>query len=178
MPVVLAGWLEKKGHLIKNWKRRYVTIEDSELSYYLDESLRQKKGGILLDQTTKVLVRDGTRHSWKFRILSHGKSLELSAVSEQERDFWVTTIRELFRTTAVAAETATTQSMSLSSSEKMSIHLNPDSHDLEEESDDDDDDDTELYETPLNVPQQAFGELQLPDIPSDILPDLDDLIGT
>jgi hypothetical protein len=171
MPV-LAGWLEKKGHLIKNWKKRYVTIEENELSYYQDDSLIQKKGGIQLNETTKVLLVDGRTHSWKFRIISQGKCLELSAVSENERDFWVSTIRELFG--SQMGKTGT-QSVSNLSSENISIYTTNDSDNDDEDSDDDNSDHHEL----TNPPQTANEEcgVRFPDIPFDLLPDLDDLIG-
>lgn len=176
--VILAGWLEKKGHIIKNWKRRYTILEGNELSYHTDETLRNKKGSIQLDQSTKVQIRDGSTHSWKFRIISNGKHLELSAGSENERDLWVTTIRDHIQSmnglngSSVYYNKRRTTSVgsSITPTDSITIYTTNDS----DQSDDSDDESSveSLSQQPLVMTDFD----NLPDIPLDILPDLNDLI--
>jgi hypothetical protein len=54
--------------------KKISVVEANVVSYYLDECLAKIKGTIKLDDSTKVLVRDGRTHSWKFRIITQGKN--------------------------------------------------------------------------------------------------------
>jgi hypothetical protein len=180
MPL-LSGWLEKKGHLVKNWKRRYVVVEANVVSYYLDESLAKIKGTIKLDDSTKVLVRDGRTHSWKFRIITQGKNLELSASTENDRDFWVSTIRETLGSKGkrYIHETASSISNSLASTVGIVDAINDyDSEDSESHEEVNESGTSgHLEGTKPSAPKIEYSLGNLPDIPLDILPDLDDLIG-
>jgi hypothetical protein len=96
MEVQLEGWLEKKGHLIKNWKKRYVVLTRANLRYFVDNSQTQLKGTIPLDHTTRVLVRDGRSHAWKFAVETGAeKFLELAAENVEARTYWVNTLNVL-----------------------------------------------------------------------------------
>ncbi|GLE03391.1 hypothetical protein PINS_up012293 [Pythium insidiosum] len=44
----MRGWLWKRGHVRKNWKRRYFVLDKSVLRYYTDESATRLKGEVLL----------------------------------------------------------------------------------------------------------------------------------
>ncbi|KAJ0394382.1 hypothetical protein P43SY_007043 [Pythium insidiosum] len=44
----MRGWLWKRGHVRKNWKRRYFVLEKSVLRYYTDEGASRLKGEVLL----------------------------------------------------------------------------------------------------------------------------------
>lgn len=206
MPI-LAGWLEKKGHLVKNWKRRYVIVEENILIYYVDDSLNNKKGEMKLDETTRILIRDGKTHSWKFRIITRGKELELSALNEDERNLWVTTLKEtlgikcdLYRSSSLSISSSTTISTSLTTSTSTSgqsrinsiendtlIFNNNNIYNNNKEEGEEDSDD-EIIDEPIQLKQEfqkenhQYQEEQqtielFPEFSLDILPDLDDLLG-
>jgi len=40
----VKGWLTKRGHIVKNWLKRYFILTQTSISYYEDEKLSQKKG--------------------------------------------------------------------------------------------------------------------------------------
>jgi len=85
--------MKKKGHLVKNWKERFVVVTDDKLSYYVDAKMTKKKGEISLNKSTRVLTRDGRTHPWKFGISDGNSFLELSAASEKERSLWVRVLK-------------------------------------------------------------------------------------
>lgn len=43
-----SGWLTKQGHLIRNWKRRYFTLDGGVLKYFVAENLSDLKGELPL----------------------------------------------------------------------------------------------------------------------------------
>jgi hypothetical protein len=91
--IVIDGWLEKKGHFVKNWKLRYVIVSGSTLAYYTDKSMKTKKGEIVLDRYTRVLSRDGRSHNHKFGITNSSSFLELCAESDEQRTRWIKALR-------------------------------------------------------------------------------------
>jgi calcium/calmodulin-dependent protein kinase I len=43
--VAYSGWMTKQGGLIKNWKKRWFVLrKNGDLDYYLDKSMKKKKG--------------------------------------------------------------------------------------------------------------------------------------
>lgn len=50
------GYLWKKGHLRRNWSERWFTLKPSDLSYYVSEERKEKKGSISLDRNSCVEV--------------------------------------------------------------------------------------------------------------------------
>lgn len=39
-PVEKAGWLEKEGAMVKNWKKRWFVLQGNSLHYYKDKDVR------------------------------------------------------------------------------------------------------------------------------------------
>ena len=92
-----SGWLEKKGRFVKNWKVRWFVLHINILEYFEDESERVKKGDIDINLTTKVLIRDGSTHLFKFGIQTGDRVLELSTQSDTERIKWMDSIHNIVR---------------------------------------------------------------------------------
>mmetsp|Transcript_23986 Transcript_23986/g.55178 ORF Transcript_23986/g.55178 Transcript_23986/m.55178 type:complete len:446 (+) Transcript_23986:239-1576(+) len=105
--VNLEGWLEKQGHLRKNWKRRFfvkttrvikknnfsgVEVLQDILEYYTDENQTTKKGETVLSGATLVAASDKT---CMFAIEEPSTTQRLGSVyviragSEEEREQWV-----------------------------------------------------------------------------------------
>jgi hypothetical protein len=89
--ILQSGWLEKKGRLMKNWKRRWFTLKESILEYY-DEPGGEKKGDIDITKDTYVLMRDGSTHLFKFGVKTDERILELSTYSDPDRLQWMDAI--------------------------------------------------------------------------------------
>ena len=45
--VLKKGYLTKKGHLWKNWKRRFFVLKTDSLHYYSDREQTDKKVGVM-----------------------------------------------------------------------------------------------------------------------------------
>lgn len=95
--ILFEGWLEKKGSFIANWKRRWFVLSSSKLEYYVEENKATKKGDIVVNETTKVLTRDGSTHAYKFGVMSGTRILELSADTDKDRIDWMDKIQTLVK---------------------------------------------------------------------------------
>ena len=89
------GWLEKKGSLVKSWKRRFFVLTSSELSYFTDETLKQQKGSVAVLHSSRVMHRDGSSHNFKFGLLTGKRLLEISCATDKDRERWTRAIQEL-----------------------------------------------------------------------------------
>jgi hypothetical protein len=89
--IIHHGWLEKKGRVMKNWKRRWFTLRLNLLEYF-DAQNGNKKGDIGISSETKVLLRDGSTHLFKFGIQTGNRILELSTSSDEDRIQWMDAI--------------------------------------------------------------------------------------
>lgn len=87
------GYTEKKGHLVRNWKLRYFTLEGNKLSYYESkENARRRTGlkGRVTVTEVKVDNRVKTAHGNDFVFeTKEGKHFHLSAATELDRRVWV-----------------------------------------------------------------------------------------
>ncbi|MDC0510939.1 AGC family serine/threonine-protein kinase [bacterium] len=48
----IEGWLEKQGHLVKNWKRRWFVLEFPVLTYYRSPTDKTPRGTVQCDEVT------------------------------------------------------------------------------------------------------------------------------
>jgi len=92
----MAGFLAKKGHLVKNWKTRWFKIEGAKILYYKQSNETQHKGEFELKNGGVVELpnTDGREHC--FKISSHGgKEFIVSAPNNEEKQQWIEAIRFL-----------------------------------------------------------------------------------
>ncbi len=55
----MEGFLEKKGSLVKSWRRRLFVLTSKRLRYHLQHSYEPQKGEILLSDITDIAVDVG-----------------------------------------------------------------------------------------------------------------------
>eukprot|EP01156_Anaeramoeba_ignava_P005177 Anaeramoba_ignava/a246591_67.p1 GENE.a246591_67~~a246591_67.p1 ORF type:complete len:124 (-),score=36.93 a246591_67:12-383(-) len=83
------GWLWKRGHFRKNWKKRYMVLRGNVISYFPNQTTDNSKARGLIDcegatisdypkRTNGFLVREST-----------GKEFPMSAKSEEEKNEWI-----------------------------------------------------------------------------------------
>ncbi|KAG9408980.1 hypothetical protein AC1031_020885 [Aphanomyces cochlioides] len=100
-----SGWLNKQGHVRKNWKRRFFVLDGSVLQYFSDDvdSSVQKskthklKGEVLLfhkDTTVRYVDATLSGRDFTFAIDSGEYSLQLQASSLDEREDWVFAVED------------------------------------------------------------------------------------
>jgi hypothetical protein len=112
----MEGWLEKQGHMFKTWKKRWVVLESSEghnyycLSYFVDETKREKKGEFRVALDSAVTNLDDGYSSGKSNLFvlqaeGHGKTfLMMSALSEEDKNAWILAIETAIDTLRSQAE--------------------------------------------------------------------------
>ncbi|ETW01800.1 AGC/AKT protein kinase [Aphanomyces invadans] len=86
------GFVQKKGHLVRNWKVRYFTLEGNLLSYYeTKEDARKRrflKGRVHL--TTVMLVEGRSAHGYDLTFTTQeSKPFHVSTTTELEQIAWV-----------------------------------------------------------------------------------------
>ncbi|XP_044300724.1 differentially expressed in FDCP 6 homolog isoform X1 [Varanus komodoensis] len=95
------GYLWKKGHLRRNWSERWFTLKPSELSYYVSEERKEKKGSISLDRNSCVEIlpdKDGKR--CMFCVKTASRTYEMSASDTKQRQEWTLAIQMAIRLNA------------------------------------------------------------------------------
>jgi predicted ester cyclase len=96
------GWIEKKGHVVANWKSRWLELTLSDLNYYENETKSKKKGGIKIDRDTKVFILDPVAsHLHRFLVQAAENELEMSCASEQVRNEWVKAVLHVVQSNIV-----------------------------------------------------------------------------
>lgn len=53
------GLVYKQGHKVKNWKQRYLALENGELKYFVDEEATQLKGSWVVNSSCSVSMLPG-----------------------------------------------------------------------------------------------------------------------
>lgn len=96
-----SGWLIKKGHTVKNWKRRWFVLKDPNLAYYKNPRDTAPAGWIVLDQIETIKTEENYKENkpaekpnW-FEIVTPKKSLTISCESDSEMREWVGAIEAL-----------------------------------------------------------------------------------
>ncbi|KAI6660847.1 Dual adapter for phosphotyrosine and 3-phosphotyrosine and 3-phosphoinositide isoform X1 [Oopsacas minuta] len=89
---VHSGYLTKQGHVFKNWKRRWFTIKENDLTYYKSNNINEQAiNTINLDTIEQIIVND---HNYKrdycFTIVAKdGYRLTMQAENETEYRRWI-----------------------------------------------------------------------------------------
>ncbi|ETP06812.1 hypothetical protein F441_16863 [Phytophthora nicotianae CJ01A1] len=90
-PVVRhSGWLIKRGHGLRNFKRRLFCIVDNELIYHDTHDATEVRGR--LDLTRKSTVQCMLHSGFKFSQGSYG--MVLYALDNHDRDLWIRKLQE------------------------------------------------------------------------------------
>jgi hypothetical protein len=93
MPRHKAGFLFKKGHVRKNWKKRYFVLDGVQLSYYVRID-GQRKGAIDLS-SEGVLVRGALQirgndvSRFQFEIVHNNSTLVIAAEDQKQMNDWI-----------------------------------------------------------------------------------------
>ena len=89
----MAGFLEKKGGVRKNWLRRWFVIDGSVLRYFTKPD-GELKGSVKLDDVIEVRVSqcaDASPH--ELEILAVGRTYRMRASNEDECRAWVAALQ-------------------------------------------------------------------------------------
>ena len=90
--ILKQGYLLKRGHVRKNWKKRWFVLMPGELKYYISDGEEEAIGTCYLTRNSKVrLVHGQSSMNHRFMVTCGrtAKDFEVSAESEQDRDNWM-----------------------------------------------------------------------------------------
>jgi len=99
-PIVHRGWLEKKGQKRRNWKRRYMTLNEDDLTLtYFENDIdggSNKKGEVNL-KNAKVEKIDGKSHDHCFVIVDENGTRDflLAAPTNEDCEIWIQHIQDI-----------------------------------------------------------------------------------
>uniref|UniRef100_A0A673G6T9 PH domain-containing protein n=1 Tax=Sinocyclocheilus rhinocerous TaxID=307959 RepID=A0A673G6T9_9TELE len=82
------GYLLKKGHVRRNWQERWFVLKPSSLIYYVNEDLKEKKGEVLLEESS-VNLPDKEGRRCLFCVNAPVRTYEMSASNMKQRVDWV-----------------------------------------------------------------------------------------
>jgi hypothetical protein len=86
-PAKKTGMIFKQGHMVKNWKNRFFVLDQGILTYYENNSMKDKKGDMNL-KNTKV-IEEGT-----LLYIKGPSELVLEIKFENERKDWIKTLED------------------------------------------------------------------------------------
>lgn len=91
---VKGGWLYKRGHKVKNWKRRWFTLRGPTLSYFKNPRDLKAVGSIGLAFIQRVSYLDHTVDTWPFcfEIITHKSQYIISSPGAKEMRAWTEAI--------------------------------------------------------------------------------------
>jgi len=106
-PVILSGYLNKKGDFNRHWKKRWFALRPKCLYYYIDHSSREVKGKIPLEQAT-LQRKSSTKRVNGFQIhtfikvknkknqgeVTGGRVFFLEALDEAEKNEWCDALQD------------------------------------------------------------------------------------
>lgn len=94
--IVLEGYLQKKGRMVRSWKTRWIVLTKSDLSYYVDETKEVKRGSYHFTADTQIQIEDGRTNRLKFGLTSPTSRTRVFLTSNEEsRELWVNTLQEV-----------------------------------------------------------------------------------
>ena len=94
--VIMQGMLEKRGHIRRNWKRRWFVLTPGYLTYYTRSNQQVLKGTCYITRESTVKhVRGTSARDFRFTLSCGrtGKVFEISAADEEEMTMWVAYIK-------------------------------------------------------------------------------------
>ena len=99
----ITGWLEKEGHVMKNWNARFFRLmaDGGTLEYFSDETMKERKGEIFLDGRSEIkLGEDHKDRKYIITVsgLKHGRQntvTYLSCASFNEQQIWFDALKEV-----------------------------------------------------------------------------------
>ncbi|XP_043092511.1 differentially expressed in FDCP 6 homolog [Puntigrus tetrazona] len=96
--IIKKGYLLKKGHVRRNWQERWFVLKPSSVTYYVNEDLKEKKGELLLEESSVVEEspdKEGRR--CLFCVKTPVRTYEMSASNMKQRIDWVQAMQTALR---------------------------------------------------------------------------------
>ena len=94
--ILKSGWLSKKGHSRRNWKKRYFVLTEHRLYYYESEKSVGKRAPLGVIPLFEKFLVGSIKHAYGLAIPDFRKRVwELRAYSQNEIEEWKTELEKL-----------------------------------------------------------------------------------
>lgn len=97
--LVKAGWLTKRGGVVKSWKRRFFLLDGVErsMTYYKSEAREEVTGKIMLEGCSVSNAEERNKKKHCFEVGTAGRTYVLVADSPKEMQDWMDAINTVLR---------------------------------------------------------------------------------
>ncbi|XP_066525369.1 differentially expressed in FDCP 6 homolog [Hoplias malabaricus] len=96
--VLKKGYMQKKGHVRRNWQERWFMLKPGIMVYYVNEDQKEKKGELQLDGSCTVeIIPDKEGKRCLFCVKTPGRTYEMSASDLKLRLEWMQAIQTALR---------------------------------------------------------------------------------
>jgi len=96
VPAEKSGWLEKRGKLRKNFKRRWFVLRDNEMKYYKSDTDEHSQGKVILDGCAVEMVPEskyGKRFCFEINSPVQNRVFAIVAENAASMQDWMNAIR-------------------------------------------------------------------------------------
>jgi len=91
-----TGWLVKEGGSNKTWHRRFVVLDNRNLSYYSKEDKKKLKGVIsVADMQSSQFVGDYGKHKYVFEIVTPDRVYHMKGVTREDSQEWSDIVKSI-----------------------------------------------------------------------------------
>ncbi|KAI4897757.1 hypothetical protein NFI96_033924 [Prochilodus magdalenae] len=96
--VLKKGYMQKKGHVRRNWQERWFVLKPGIVVYYVNEDLKEKKGEVQLDGSCVVeIIPDKEGRRCLFCVKTPARTYEMSAPDQKLRLEWIQVMQTAIR---------------------------------------------------------------------------------
>ncbi|KAL6460025.1 hypothetical protein MHYP_G00317840 [Metynnis hypsauchen] len=96
--VLKKGYMQKKGHVRRNWQERWFVLKPGIVVYYVSEDQKEKKGEVQLDGSCVVeTIPDKEGRRCLFCVRTPGRTYEMSASDQKLRHEWIQAVQTAIR---------------------------------------------------------------------------------
>eukprot|EP01138_Halocafeteria_seosinensis_P008038 gb/GECG01008214.1/.p1 GENE.gb/GECG01008214.1/~~gb/GECG01008214.1/.p1 ORF type:complete len:480 (+),score=77.92 gb/GECG01008214.1/:1-1440(+) len=105
--VIIRGWLYKRGRMRRSWRRRYIVLCMRRgpngrmlpaLIYFRNDQIESSEnilGSMELQFMTSLGAAPKEEKPYRFFVSTHKRTMYLQALSEEARDMWLDSLRDL-----------------------------------------------------------------------------------
>jgi hypothetical protein len=90
-----AGYIHKEGAQIYNWKKRFLVIEKTVISYYTNDNKKEKKGEIKIRNINDIrslqVYKD---RSFVFSLVTNDRTFYIQGSDNENRESWIVAVTD------------------------------------------------------------------------------------
>jgi len=120
-----SGYIYKEGIQITNWKKRFLVIEKTVISYYTNEFKRDKKGEIRINAINNVKpLASYKNRSFVFSVVTPNRTYYIQGSDDEHRKSWMDAINEVLergRNPSVLTKTTSSSSLTPTAKEPLKV---------------------------------------------------------